>query len=173
MIRYLAPLLLVAAPVFAVPALAAPPKVGDMAPGFTARSFDDREISLADVKGKVVVLNFWATWCVPCRTELPLLDAFARINGKHGLVVIGITMENDVPMARLKPLAAAVNFTMARRFRGGYGQIKAVPTNFIIDRSGVLRHTAAGALRLDDLNRILIPLLQEPAPSNTPPPTGR
>jgi thiol-disulfide isomerase/thioredoxin len=75
-----------------------------------------------------LILNFWATWCAPCKEELPLLDTYFRIDEKAGLRVL------------------------------------AVPTNFIIDRNGVLRYAKAGALTLDDLNTLLVPLLREPEP---------
>ena len=73
-----------------------------------------------------------------------------------------MTTEDSLPLSDLKPLAAHLAIPMAREFRGGYGPPKAVPTNYIIDRDGILRYAKAGALTLDDLNEILIPLLRAP-----------
>ncbi len=139
---------------------AKPPVVGAPAPAFKVTSFDGRELSLADLRGKVVVLNFWATWCVPCRKELPLLDAYYRVQQQHGLEIVAVTTEDSVPLYRLKPLAAMVSFAMARKFHGGYGEVSAVPMNFVIDRSGILRYAKAGSFDLDSLNETLVPLLK-------------
>lgn len=139
---------------------AKPPAIGTLAPAFRVTSFDGREVSLADLRGKVVVLNFWATWCGPCRKELPLLDAYSKIQQQHGLEVVAVTTEDSLPLYRLKPLAAMVSFTMARRFRGDYGAVSAVPMNFVIDRSGILRYAKAGSFDLDSLNETLVPLLK-------------
>ena len=136
--------------------------VGQPAPGFQATAFDGAQIDLAKLRGNVVLLNFWATWCGPCKAELPLIDRYHRLRSDRGLKVIAVTTEDSLPLAMLKPLAAAVSFQMARRFRGGYGQQAALPTSFIIDRAGVLRQIKVGAFDLDSLNAALVPLLAEP-----------
>ncbi len=138
--------------------------VGRPAPDFHATAFDGTKVALADYRGQVLVLNFWATWCAPCREELPLLDVYYRIQKRFGLRVLAVTTEDSAPMSALKPLSTIVSFQMARRFSGGYGDPKAVPTNYVIDRAGIVRYAAAGAFTLDELNEILIPLLKEPPP---------
>ena len=135
--------------------------VGMTAPDFELTLLDGRKVSLSDLKGQVVVLNFWATWCVPCRKELPTLDTYYAIQRPHGLKVFAITTEGSVPLARLKKLFAAMNIPSARRIKGPYGPLTGVPTSFVIDRAGVLRYAQSGALDLDDLNRVLMPLLRE------------
>ena len=149
------------------PVHAKDPIVDKAAPDFKATSFDGRKLALADYKGQVLILNFWATWCAPCRKELPLLDSYYRIDEKAGLRVLAVTTEDSAPISKLKPLSEKVAITMARRFKGEYGPMKAVPTNFIIDRGGVLRYAKAGALTLDDLNTLLPPLLNEAGPQNS------
>ncbi|MBB3981729.1 peroxiredoxin [Sphingobium fontiphilum] len=137
------------------------PAIDAPAPDFELTLVDGGKVALADLKGQVVVLNFWATWCVPCRTELPTLDAYYAIQKKHGLRVFAITTEDSVPLGRLKKLFAALTIQSARKIKGKYGPLAGVPTNFIIDRAGRLRYAKAGALDLDALNALLVPLLNE------------
>lgn len=142
------------------------PVVGDLAPEFELAMVDGSKVTLSQLRGQVLVLNFWATWCVPCRAELPTLDAYYNARKQNGLKVIAITTEGSLPVGKLKKLFAAMHMPSARGIKGGYGPIGgAVPTNFVIDRAGKLRYAKAGAFDLDDLNKILVPLLQEPAPS--------
>jgi len=144
------------------------PKVGDMAPDFQLTLVDGTKVSMADLRGKVVVLNFWATWCVPCRQELPTLDAYYQAQQKAGLRVFAVTTEDSVPLYELKKLFAVMHIPAVRRIKGPYDTLTGVPTNYIIDRSGHVRYAKAGAFDLDALNATLIPLLKEPAPPETP-----
>lgn len=144
------------------------PKVGEMAPDFEITLADGSKISSKELRGNVVVLNFWATWCAPCREELPLLDVYYKLQKQHGLKVFAVTTEDSLPLSRLKKVFAVMNIPAVRRISGPYGQIKAVPTNYIIDRTGRVRYAKAASLDLDDMNRQLIPLLQEPMPDDLP-----
>jgi thiol-disulfide isomerase/thioredoxin len=116
--------------------IAAPkrPIIDVAAPDFQVTTVDGRTLSLADFKGQVLVINFWATWCAPCKRELP--------------------------MSKLKSLSAALAIPMVREFKGAYGPLKGVPTNYVIGRDGVLRYAKAGALTVDKMNAILVPLLR-------------
>jgi cytochrome c biogenesis protein CcmG/thiol:disulfide interchange protein DsbE len=140
------------------------------APDFSARTFDGRDVSLADYRGQVIIINFWATWCGPCKVELPLLNSYYQLADQHGyeLKILAVTTEDSLPLETLRPLAAKVSFDMARHFHGPYGVQKALPTNYVIDRSGILRYAQAGAFDLDSLNEVLIPLLQQPKPDAAP-----
>ena len=154
---------------FASAALAAP-KVGKPAPDFRVETFDGQTLQLSDFRGKVVILNFWATWCAPCRAELPLLDGYYRVRKDAGLEVLAIATEGSVPASKLKPLSVLVAFPFVRRLHGPYGPIgRAIPTNYVIDRAGVVRYAKAASFDLDDLNKLLIPLLNEPAPPSAEP----
>ncbi len=149
----------------ALPAAAGVPKLGQPAPDAELTLIDGTKVRLADLRGQVVVLNFWATWCVPCRQELPLLDAYYRKFQPHGLRVFAITTESSLPLYRLKPLFEVLAIPSVRRVKGMLVDVPAVPTNYIIDRAGIVRHAKAGALDIQDLNRLVVPLLKEPAPS--------
>jgi len=146
------------------PASAKIPKVGDVAPNFELTLVNGQKVSLADLKGDVVVLNFWATWCVPCRAELPTLDAYYRIQKKHGLRVFAVTTEDSVSEKKLHQLFDAMAIEPIHKLKGPYDYLTGVPTNFIIDRSGKIRYAKAGAFDLDRLNAVLIPLLNEAPP---------
>lgn len=140
--------------------------IGKPAPEFELTLLDGGKVKLSALRGQVVVLNFWATWCVPCRVELPLLDAYYRRTKQHGLHVFAVTTEDSVPLFKMKPLFAALAITPVKRIKGRYDLIgSAVPTNYIIDRAGVIRYAKAAALDLDDLNRELVPLLREAPPA--------
>ena len=145
------------------------PKVGEQAPDFTLTLMDGSKVALSDLKGQVVVLNFCATWCGPCRTELPLLDAYYDIQKRFGLRVFAIEDQDEasVPLSRLKPFLAKLRMPSARRIKGPYAPIGAFPTNYVIDRAGIVRYAKADAFDLDALNNVLVPLLKEPIPPET------
>ncbi|WP_420382888.1 TlpA family protein disulfide reductase [Novosphingobium sp.] len=151
----------------AVPAVAATPKVGQPAPDAQIETVSHAKFDLASLRGQVVVINFWATWCVPCRKELPLLDGFYRFQKDHGLVVLAATTEDSVPEYQMRKLFAAMALIPVHRLKGPYAPLGGVPTNFIIDRAGVLRYAKAGAFDIDDLNTLLLPLLREPVSATT------
>jgi cytochrome c biogenesis protein CcmG/thiol:disulfide interchange protein DsbE len=131
------------------------------APNFEVTTLDGEKLTLADFKFEVLVINFWATWCGPCKTELPMLDAYYRQQQYSGLRILAVTTEDSLPIGKLKPLAAVLTIPMARHFKGPYGPMRGVPTNYVIDRHGVLRYAKAGALTFDDMQAVLAPLLKE------------
>jgi peroxiredoxin len=143
------------------PSNAREPKIGKAAPDFTLTLVSGEKVSLADLKGRVVVLNFWATWCVPCRKELPLLDGYYRQLQGKGLAVYAITTEDSGPLKDMKDLFAAMAIPSVRRVKGPYRVQGGVPTNIVIGRDGTVRYAAAGAFNLAKLNALLIPLLNE------------
>jgi peroxiredoxin len=141
------------------------PAVGEPAPNFQVTTFDGTRLTLHDFKGQVVVLNFWATWCGPCKQELPLLDAYFRRQQQFGLKIFAVATQDSLTPHDLMPVQKVVSFPMVRKFKGDYGTPKALPTNVVIDRAGIVRYAQAGAFSLDDLNRLLIPLLREAVPT--------
>jgi cytochrome c biogenesis protein CcmG/thiol:disulfide interchange protein DsbE len=147
----------------------ATPRVGEIAPPFELTLIDGSKISSEQLRGQVVVLNFWATWCGPCKAELPLLDSYYNLQKSHGLKVYAIATEDSLPIYQMKKLFAMMHMQPARRIKGPYEPMTGVPTNFIIDRAGRLRYAKANAFDLDDLNALLVPLLKEPAPDAAAP----
>jgi thiol-disulfide isomerase/thioredoxin len=160
--KFLAIMALLLAP---ISAQAANPKVGQTAPNAQFVTVQGAKFDLASLRGQVVVINFWATWCVPCRQELPLLDAYYRAQKDHGLIVLAATTEDSIPEYQMRKLFAALAITPLHRLKGPYAPMQAVPTNFVIDRQGVVRYARAGAFTLDELNALLVPLLSEPVPA--------
>jgi cytochrome c biogenesis protein CcmG/thiol:disulfide interchange protein DsbE len=141
-------------------------KVGQPAPNIELVLVDGKHLHLSELRGQVVVLNYWATWCVPCRTELPLLNSyFVAANERHyPLRIFAVATEDSVPRYQLKKLFSVLSISPTDRIRGGpFANVDGLPTNYVIDKSGILRYAKAGAFEVDDLNRILIPLLNEPA----------
>lgn len=156
-----------AAALVATGAIAETPKVGSPAPDFRTTTFDGKVVTLKDLRGKVILVNFWATWCGPCKTELPLLDAYYKIRKDSGLAAIAVTTEDSIPVENLNKLARAMNMPLAYRFKGkGYRDGDAVPMNFVIDKAGVVRYAEAGSFTLESLERVVLPLLKEPAPDD-------
>jgi peroxiredoxin len=148
----------------AAPVSATPPRVGQVAPDFELTMIDNSVIRLSEMRGQVVLLNFWATWCGPCRTELPLLDRYYSIRRSNGLRVFAVATEGSLPIFRLRALFQAMTIPSARRIRGPYESLGAMPTNFVIDRAGRVRYADVGAFNLQRLDALIVPLLNERAP---------
>jgi thiol-disulfide isomerase/thioredoxin len=142
--------------------------VGQPARAFTITTFGHDKVKLADLRGKVVVLNYWATWCGPCKHEMPMMDAVNRRFHGQGLEIYAITTEDSVPPFQLRKVASLLSFPLATRLSGsGYGAIGgAVPTSYVIDRNGTLRYAKAGAFDLESFQAVVLPLLREAAPAS-------
>ena len=137
------------------------PAVDAAAPDFQITTYDGRKLALADFKGQVVVLNFWATWCGPCNRELPLLEDYHRRQHANGLVILAVATEDSLTPFQLRPLAKILTLQMVKRFKGDYGDIKYLPTNFVIDRKGILRYAKSGGFTPESLDQVLGPLIAE------------
>ena len=111
----------------------------DAAPAFKLDSLDGKPISLSDVRGKVVLLNFWATWCGPCRAEIPDLIELQNKYKEH-LQIIGLTVDDDDPATIKKFIEkTGINYPVAmvsNEVRMKYGGIAALPTSFMLDSEG-------------------------------------
>jgi cytochrome c biogenesis protein CcmG, thiol:disulfide interchange protein DsbE len=115
--------------------------VGQPAPPITLHTLDGKHISLHDLRGKVVILTFWATWCRPCREELPLLSQFANAHAADGLVVLGFSLDSPDDIEQVQSVAATLSFKVGLLGDPrvpGYGRIWHLPVSFTVDRSGLL-----------------------------------
>lgn len=148
------------------PSAALAAKVGKPAPRFVIVAYDDKQVASESLRGKVVVLNYWATWCAPCRNEIPEIDRYVRRHPGAPLAVYGVTLDKNVPYSRLRFLADTLKFPLVEGLKGGgYGPIKgAVPTNYVIDKAGIVRYAKSGAFDAEDLETLISPLLREPDP---------
>jgi thiol-disulfide isomerase/thioredoxin len=152
-----------AATALAASAIANPTKVGDPVPHFVVRTFDKQVVDSNDLAGKVVIINRWAVWCGPCKQELPALDAYYRAHAKDGLRIFAVTVDQTVPDYQLHPLSAALAFPLAHAVKGPFPETEGVPTNYVIDRRGVVRYIQAGAFDAASLDAVIGPLLAQPA----------
>ena len=125
--------------VLAMAVFAAPARGAEPAPAVRLRQMNDTPFSLESLKGNVVVLDFWAPWCVPCRASFPALDTLQRKYEKQGLRVLGLTLDanDDAIIAFLN--SVPVEFTILRDASGRAGEafnVVAMPTTFLLDRQG-------------------------------------
>lgn len=132
---------------------------GALAPAFALDDVVTGEpIALKDFKGKVLVLDFWATWCPPCQEELPELAALAKDQDSRGVKVLGVL----IPPFDGPPIPTGMPYPSVRveaRMRAAYGGIHAVPTTFVIDRKGRVAKRFVGGLTREvlqpELDRLL------------------
>jgi cytochrome c biogenesis protein CcmG/thiol:disulfide interchange protein DsbE len=127
--------------ILGTPARANAIRVGQTAPPATLVQLDGRSVSTSELFGQVVILTFWATWCVPCREELPLLSSYAAEHAAEGLVVLGFSLDTPDRLAEVARIARPLSFPnglLALSSAPGYGRMWKIPVNFTIDRQGVL-----------------------------------
>lgn len=127
------------------------------APQYSFTALDGAIVDSDQLRGKVVVLNFWATWCGPCRLEMPSLQSLHEDRAADGVIVLGLATDNgsgsEVPdFLKERGITYPVGRATSRHIRA-FGKISAIPTTYIIDRKGVIRHKVVGyfappALRL-------------------------
>jgi cytochrome c biogenesis protein CcmG, thiol:disulfide interchange protein DsbE len=111
----------------------------DMAPDFSRNDLAGEPVHLADYRGRLVLLNFWASWCGPCREEMPQFSAWQRSDGARGLRIIGVSMDDDVQSARafLKQHPVSYPIVMGDAKLGEtFGGILGLPTTYLIDAQG-------------------------------------
>lgn len=135
---------------FASPALAQDQK----APDFSLKDLTGRTVKLSDYKGKVVLINFWATWCPPCKVEIPDLVKVYDTYKKKGFVILAISLDDDpgkvVPPFVVdfkKDKKVSINYPMLvgdEAVNDAFGGIRGIPTTFLIDRKGVIRKKYIG-----------------------------
>jgi cytochrome c biogenesis protein CcmG, thiol:disulfide interchange protein DsbE len=118
------------------------PGVGHSAPNFSRADLSHRKIVLSSYRGKVVLLNFWATWCGPCLTEMPTFAKWQKQYGSVNFQVIGISMDDATPdvIATVSRLKLNYPVLMGDEYLGAaYGGVLGLPVTFLIDREGKIR----------------------------------
>lgn len=147
------------------PAPLQPPGQRKAMADFTFPTLDGPPWTLSRHRGRVVLLNFWATWCPPCQTETPALVRIARDYGAKGLDVAGVAMDQG-GLSNVQSFVAAYHvpypILLPRPFSPVTGVVRAFPTTFLIDRQGRVANTTVGALDEASFRRELERLLQEP-----------
>jgi len=160
-------LLLIAA---AFPAWSKGLVVGEPAPAITLHALDGRDIDTRALRGKVVIITFWATWCGPCRQELPLLSRYAAEHARDGLVVLAFSLDDADDLEQVRAVARNLNFPvglLGDPHVPGYGRIWHLPVNFTIDRMGRLADNGwkdrSPVWTEERLQAVVAPLLAAPA----------
>jgi thiol-disulfide isomerase/thioredoxin len=167
---------------FNAPSMAAAstgPAIGTVAPDFKAHNLVTGEkIPLSSQRGKVVIVTFWATWCAPCRRELPYLEAAQRVVGKDKLTVFAVNFkENPEATAALKKLASTWQINVVDDRNGwiaSHYAISSIPHLFIIDRDGKIlaNHIGYGDRSVDELVVDINHAFAEPPPAQEVSPPG-
>jgi thiol-disulfide isomerase/thioredoxin len=157
---------LIAHPAFA-PRQAASQEPGDqttLAPAFSLKDLRGRSVRLDDYKGKVLLINFWATWCGPCLAEMPDLVKLQKEFGSRGLQIIGITYppQNRASVQRTVR-QMKINYPIlfgGDKIAGDYNVGEVLPTTVIVDREGKIRARILGILEPEEFDEKVKPLLE-------------
>ena len=126
-----------------------PLTVGKIAPNFSLPNLADQSVQLTDYRGKVVFLNFWATWCKPCQEEMPSMEQLYRAYEKDGLVILAVSIDRVTTKKDIPPFVKSMSLTFPVLV-DSWGQtdkrykLMGVPETYIIDRDGVLREKVIG-----------------------------
>ncbi len=151
-----------------------PPRAGQAAPALTARTFSGEPIDLSALRGQVVVLNFWASWCVPCRQEMPALDALYRDKGVQGVTVIGLSADDRHDRAEAVRAARAVSYPvglLSEATVNEFGVPQVLPLTYLIARNGTIAAILSanrGAVSAAELQQLVSSQLAVPNPAAEP-----
>lgn len=124
-------------------ALANDLKLGKLAPPLVLTTLDNKQIATRDLLGHAVIITFWASYCEPCRDELPLLSAYAAAHERQGLRVLGFCLDDSESLVDVRKVAASLSFPvglLGSPWAGGYGRIWRMPVSFVIARNGRLAY---------------------------------
>ena len=133
-------------------------------PPFTATLLDGRSISGESLRGKVVLVNFWATWCPYCRHEMPAMQEFYRDYQAQGFEILALSIDSDPAKVRDFMRKEGYQFPVAMNSPSqhtAFGEVSSVPTSFLIDKRGILRKKISGQVHYARLKELVEPLLKE------------
>lgn len=160
---------------FSTPSTPAPPVAGEQkasnnvsaeaAPDIELKTTDGKPLKLSDLRGQVVLLNFWATWCVPCRSEIPSLNEMQRDLAGRGFKVLGVTTNDSADLVLEYQKDVKQEYTVALGDDGVANKysVGVLPTTFVIDREGRIRHKEIGEKTRAYFEALVKPLLDEQA----------
>jgi len=152
--------------------VASSPNANAVGPAYELTTLDGNVVTSADLRGKVVLLNFWATWCPPCRLEMPGFESVYELNKNRGFVVLGVAMDAD-GTGPVQQFLAEHHITYPVAMASGpvvqtFGNVNLLPTSFLIDRQGRVRNQVQGVFTAIALDQAVKHLLDEPAPVTPP-----
>ena len=150
------------------------PKVGAPAPDFRLLDMNGQPVALSDMRGKVVLLNFWATWCFPCRVEMPSMEAIYKDYRSKGLEILAVSVDEQ-GQAVTRPFQEEKGLTFPilhdRDYQIGllYGA-RSLPMTYAIDRQGIIRQRVFGSREWDSpqARELILEMLHEPSAQSAP-----
>ena len=130
--------------------------MGQPAPDFSATALDGSTVTLASLRGRPVLVNFWASWCVPCRQEMPRLKEALAQHAAQGLIIVGVLYRDDTDSARefaesfgaTWPNVQDPDGSIAKAYR-----VVGAPQSYFVDRGGILRSIQVGEILQEDFDR--------------------
>jgi cytochrome c biogenesis protein CcmG, thiol:disulfide interchange protein DsbE len=139
------------------------PLLNKPAPGFARTSLQNESIDLAALRGRVVLLNFWATWCGPCQVEMPWFVQWQDKYKAQGLSVVGVSMDDDSEPVQSFISKRHLNYPILmgdEKLGLAYGGVLGLPVTYLIDRQGIIRARYQGETNLDAMETAIRRLLQ-------------
>lgn len=136
-------------------------EVGNLAPDFELQTVDGKTIKLSSLKGKRVILNFWASWCPPCRQEMPDMEQFYKDNKNNEIEILAVNLtETEKSRADVPTFMAeyGITFPVVLDEKGSVGQlyrVSSIPASFIIDSKGVIQRKLVGPMTYDSMKSMV------------------